>query len=107
MGGAGSSGWEKKGENKTLEEKEKEAVDWIMKGIVGDGIPRENIEVVRVEMNEEDLNKHKEWKADRRKSDLEYAEKDIKNYSEKLKEALKVKYGYAVKIDVKRDEKNS
>ncbi len=101
LGGAGSSAYKR---FEKLEDGEKEAVKWIIKDVMEDGIPRENIEVVRVEMNEEDLRKHNEWKADRRKSDLEYAEKDIKNYSEKLKKALEVKYGYKVKIEVKRDE---
>ena len=98
LGGADSSGFggnigEKE---KTLDEKEKEATDWIIKDIMEDGVPRENIEVIKEEMNEEDLVEHERRKAEDRKSDLEYAEKDIKRLSEELKEALKVKYGEGV-----------
>ena len=84
---------------------EKQAVEWIIQDVTEDGIPRENIEVVREEMNEQDLIEHKKRQEERRKSDLEYAERDIKNYSEKLKEALKKKYGYPVTIRVLKDEK--
>ncbi len=101
LGGAGSSAYKR---FEKLEDGEKEAVNWIIKDVMDDGIPRENIEVIQVEMNDEDLSKHEKRKADRRKSDLEYAEKDIKNYSEKLKKALEVKYGYKVKINVVKDE---
>jgi len=88
LGGAHSSGF---GE-KTLEEKEKEAVDWVIKDIMEDGVPRENIEIVKEEMTEEDLKKHNEWKAERRKNELKWLEKEIKRLSEELKEALKKKF---------------
>jgi len=94
LGGASSSGFGGRidEKEKTLEEKEKEATDWIIKDIMEDGVPRENIEVVRQEISEEDIKNHEKWKAERRKSELEYAEKDIKRLSEELKEALKIKF---------------
>lgn len=112
LGGTHSSGWncdsirEKHGLQKlSLEEKEKNALEWIINDIVEDGIPRENIEVVREEMNAEKIKQHEQRKLDNRKRDLELAEKDIENYSKKLKEALKIKYGYPVKIQVLKEEK--
>jgi len=94
LGGCDSSGFggnigEKE---KTLEEKEKEATEWVIKDVMEDGVPRENIEVIKEEMTKEDLIEHNKWKADRRKSDLEYADKEIKRLSEELKKALKIKY---------------
>jgi hypothetical protein len=106
IGGTHSSGWNgnKNEPEPSFEEKEKNALEWLIKDIVEDGIPRENIEVVREEMNEEDLKQHEKDIADRRKSELVYAERDIENYSKKLKDALKVKYGYDVKIQVLKND---
>ena len=87
LGGCGSSAFgENMGEKeKTLEEKEVEAVEWIIKGICEDGLSRENIEVIREEMNEEDILDHKKSQKERKDRDLEFAEKDIVEYSKKLK----------------------
>ena len=104
MGGCGSSAFGSKiGQaEKTLIEKEQEALEWVIKGILEDGVARENISIVREEMNEEDMNKHNAWKEERRKTDLKNAEKDIEEYSKKLKNALKIKFGFEVTLKVEK-----
>lgn len=88
---------------KTFEEKEKEAIDWVIKDVMQNGIKREDIEIIKEEMSEEDLKKHNLWKAERRKNELVNADREIKNLSSQLKKWLEIKYGFKVKIEVLKD----
>ena len=89
LGGVDSSAFKNTG--MSLEKAEEDAVEWVIKDIIEDGIPRENIEVIKKEMTEEDLKEHNKKMEEERKRKLEYAERDIKEHSEKLKESLKIK----------------
>lgn len=102
MVSAGSSGFSgKKGEpERTLEEKEKECLKWYIEKILE--TTEDKVKIIREEMNEEDIKKHNEWKEYHRKEKLKYAEKNIEEYSKKLKEALKVKYGFEVVLKVEK-----
>ncbi len=101
---AHSSAWGIKiGEaEKTLEEKEKECLKWYIEKILE--TTEDKVEIIREEMNEEDIKKHNEWKEYHRKEDLKYAEKQIEEYSKKLKKALEVKFGCEVVIKVEKKE---
>jgi len=85
---------------KTLKEKLEDCLKWYLGMLIDDGYKKENIKVTKVEMTEEDLKKHEEWKARNRASDLKYAETKIERLTKELKEALKVKYGKDVILKV-------
>jgi hypothetical protein len=85
LGGIGSSAYTGS-KNKTLEEAEEDAVEWLIKDILGAGVKRENIEIIKEEMTENEL---KAWKEDKAKwvaREKDYLMKDISKLRKELSE---------------------
>ncbi len=93
LGGCGSEGWEDKNVDKpmTLEEKKAKMIKWLKEMLLDDGYNEKNISIKEIPFNEkEELEK---WKADYKKDierEQEYAEKEIKEYKDKLTRAIKI-----------------
>lgn len=97
LGGCHSSAGNIGGINKetgkviTFEDALKHQVDWIKKDVLEDGVKEENIKIIYEDMNEQDMLEHKNRKQEEAKRDLEYAQKEINSYSDKLKKAMETK----------------
>ena len=103
LGGIGSSAFSNDIKREGLDKVRDRLVGDELNEMVFNGYNIENIEIVNIPRDEKQLEIWKKRHNEDIETKKEFAEKEIKQYSEKLKKALRIKYGYRVKIRVLKE----
>ena len=104
LGSCGSSAYKNKIKREGLEVVRDKVLEKEIQEMLNAGYQRENIEIIRIPLDEKQLKKWEEEHQKEIEKAKKNADKEIKELSEKLKEQLKIKYGCNVKIKVLKDE---
>jgi len=95
LGGCGDESFE----GETLNERKKNMIKWLKDNLIEDGYNEKNISIKEIPLNKK--KELKKWKEQYEKDLSEarkMAEREIVEYSKKLKKALRIKYGYGVEL---------
>jgi len=73
----------------TLEENLEDCLDWYTNWLLEHGYKKENIEIIKRESTEEEMQKDRKFVIDRLEDSIKWIEKEINEYRQKLTENLK------------------